>query len=207
MLCVRGAGRIALQGCMAILLIRHGETVGNATRVLQRSDVLLNERGQRQAVLLAERLIAHGFAHVLCSDLPRAQMTAAPLRARSDVVIEETPLLQERNFGDLRGRPYDELGGDPFAPGFSPPNGETDDAFHRRVAQAFALIVDRRRSLAGPLVVVTHGMVCRAMVERHARAAAVPAKFDNTSVTVIGAAPPHVAHLVNCTQHLAAASA
>ena len=33
-------------------------------------------------------------------------MTAAPLAARSGMTIEETPLLQERNFGDLRGMPY-----------------------------------------------------------------------------------------------------
>ena len=82
---------------MTILLIRHGETAGNATRVVQWPDVPLNDRGIRQAALLAERLFAEGFAHVLCSDLVRARMTAEPLRAREDAVIEETPLLRERD--------------------------------------------------------------------------------------------------------------
>jgi broad specificity phosphatase PhoE len=74
---------------MTILLIRHGETGGNAARVVQRPEVPLNERGIQQATQLAERLFAHGFAHVLCSDLVRARMTAEPLRARG-AIIEET---------------------------------------------------------------------------------------------------------------------
>ena len=41
---------------MTILLVRHGETDGNAARILQRPDVPLNERGMRQAEQLAQRL-------------------------------------------------------------------------------------------------------------------------------------------------------
>ena len=59
----------------------------------------------RQAEQLARRLFAHGFVHILCSDLLRARMTAVPLAAHAAVTIEESPLLQERNFGDLRGLP------------------------------------------------------------------------------------------------------
>jgi probable phosphoglycerate mutase len=188
---------------MTILLVRHGETAGNAARVMQRPDIPLNERGIRQAAQLADRLLALGFVHVLCSDLLRARMTAAPLRARTAAVFEETPLLQERNFGDLRGTPYAELTFDPYAPSYVPPNGESVEVFHRRVAQAFALIAERRRALSGPLLVVTHGLVCHAIVEHHSRAGTVPDRFDNTSVTILEAAPPFVAQLVNCTRHLA----
>src|SRR6516162_6683295 len=99
---------------MTILLVRHGETDGNAARILQRPDVPLNERGMHQAEQLAQRLRAHGFVHILCSDLLRARMTAGPLAARSGIGIEENPLLQERNFGDLRGTPYAALSEDPF---------------------------------------------------------------------------------------------
>jgi probable phosphoglycerate mutase len=187
-----------------IVVVRHGETTGNAARVMQRPDILLNERGIRQAAQLAERLVALEFAHVLCSELVRAQMTAEPLRALG-AVIEETALLQERNFGDLRGTPYAELTEDPFAPGYAPPNGETVEMFHRRVAQAFALIALRRSALSGPLVVVTHGLVCRAIVANHCRAGSIPDHFDNASVTILDPEPPFVARLVNCTRHLVGA--
>jgi 2,3-bisphosphoglycerate-dependent phosphoglycerate mutase len=190
---------------MTILLVRHGETDGNAARILQTPDVPLNERGMRQAERLAQRLLAHGFVHILCSDLLRARMTAAPLAARAGMTIEENPLLQERNFGDLRGRPYTELGQDPFAPGFAPPNGEDWPTFHARVAKAFAFIVTRRRAVNGALAVLTHGLVCRALVERHAHVPAgvsVPQRFDNTSVTALHEDAPHAVSLINCTRHL-----
>lgn len=188
---------------MSILLIRHGETAANAARIMQRPDVPLSARGIRQAAQLAERLFALGFAHVLCSDLVRARMTAAPLAARG-FAIEETPLLQERNFGDLRGTPYDQLTEDPFAPGFVPPGGETVEVFHARVARAFALILERRGALSGALVVVTHGLVCGALVRNHARASAVPDGFANAGLTVLDPGPPFEARLINCTQHLVA---
>ena len=190
---------------MSILLVRHGETVGNAMRVLQTAQIALNERGQRQAALLGERLCALGFVHVLCSDLLRARMTAQPLLARAGVRIEETPFLQERNFGDLRGTPYAELPGNPFAPDCHPAGGESWDEFHTRVAAAFAMIVTRRRALEGDLVVVTHGLVCRAIMQRHVQLdpnCAVPDRFDNTSLTVLDAEHPHRVRLINCTEHL-----
>jgi len=192
---------------MTILLVRHGETDGNAARILQRPDVPLNERGMRQAEQLAQRLFAHGFVRIICSDLLRARMTADPLAVCSGITIEESPLLQERNFGDLRGVPYAELTENPFGPDFAPPNGEDWPTFHARVADAFALIVGRRRSVNGTLVVITHGLVCRALVERHAvmpEGVVVPERFENTSVTVLHEDAPHGVNLVNCTRHLTA---
>jgi probable phosphoglycerate mutase len=190
---------------MTILVVRHGETDSNAARILQRADVPLNERGTRQAEKLARRLLAHGFVHILCSDLLRARMTAVPLAASSGITIEESPLLQERNFGDLRGVPYAELTEDPFGPDFVPPNGEDWPRFHARVAEAFAFMVSRRRAVKGTLVVVTHGLVCRALVDRHAvvpEGVSVPVHFDNTSVTGLHEDAPHAASVINCTRHL-----
>ena len=192
---------------MTILIVRHGETDGNAARILQRADVPLNEHGKRQAEQLARRLCADGFVHILCSDLQRARMTAAPIAAGSGIAIEENPLLQERNFGDLRGLAYAALKEDPFGPGFAPPNGEDWPTFHARVAEAFAFIVSRRRSVKGTMVVVTHGLVCRALVERHARlpeGTLAPERFDNTGVTVLHEDAPHAVSLMNCTRHLTA---
>jgi len=190
---------------MTILIVRHGETDGNAARVLQRPDVPLNERGMRQADRLAERLVALGFDRIICSDLLRARMTAEPIAACSGLTIEESPLLQERNFGDLRGMAYAALPEDPFGPDVVPPNGEDWPAFHARVADAFAFIVAMRRSASGTLVVVTHGLVCRALVERHAQlpeGVVAPERFDNASITVLHEDAPHEVNLINCTRHL-----
>jgi 2,3-bisphosphoglycerate-dependent phosphoglycerate mutase len=190
---------------MTILLVRHGETDGNAARILQRPEVPLNTRGMRQAEQLAQRLAALGFDHIVCSDLLRARMTATPLAARAGMTIEQNPLLQERNFGDLRGMPYAALAQDPFGPDVAPPNGEDWTTFHARVAEAFDFIVSRRRGLNGNLVVITHGLVCGAIVARHVlvpEGTVVPERFDNTSITVLHEDAPHMVGLMNCTRHL-----
>ncbi|HEX4352233.1 MAG TPA: histidine phosphatase family protein [Polyangiales bacterium] len=195
---------------MSIILVRHGETAGNAPRVLQSPDVPLNERGIRQARQLAERLRAFDIAHVLCSDFVRTRMTAEPIRAQlPDARYEESTLLRERDFGDLRGRPYAELEGDPFAPDFVPPNGESWPAFYERVAKAFALIAARRQGLTGDLLVVTHGLVCGVLLHRHLHMAdfAAPPGFQNTSVTIFDPAPPHRVRTLNCTLHLSSEAA
>jgi probable phosphoglycerate mutase len=194
---------------MSIVLVRHGETAGNAALVMQRPEVPLNDRGLAQAARLAERMGELGYVHILSSDLLRARMTADALHALSGIVVEESPLLQERNFGDLRGTAYADLPGDPFGPGVAPPNGETWEMFHERVAEAFELILAQRRKLDGTLVVVTHGLVCRALVERHLaplqveRAAfLVPERFHNTSVTVLAGEHPYGVSTINCVAHL-----
>src|ERR1700712_3867056 len=152
---------------MAIVLVRHGETAGNATRVVQPADTPLNQAGLAQAELLAKRLHELGVAHVLTSHLPRALMTAEPIARLSGQTPELVPLLEERNFGDLRGTPYAELpGGNPFGPDVSPKNGETWAVFYERMERAFELVKARASCTQGNLIVVTHGLVVSAFVER-----------------------------------------
>ena len=190
---------------MSIVLVRHGETAGNASRVLQPADIPLNELGKLQAERLAERLATMPIGHIVSSDLRRAQMTAGPIAERLGLAIETTPLLAERNFGDLRGTAYADLGGDPFAPGFAPPNGETWDMFHERVERAFEFILTRAADTSGELLVVTHGLVCRALLTRHIAPSAgeeLPSAFGNCGVTLLDPTPPYQPRLVNCVRHL-----
>jgi probable phosphoglycerate mutase len=74
------------------------------------------------------------------------------------------------------------------------------------VATAFHALSERRRALAGNLVVITHGLVLRSMFEFMVPrgSLAVPTGFDNTSVSILDAAAPHAATLINCVRHLAA---
>ena len=191
----------------AVYLIRHGETAYNAARVLQTPEVPLSERGAVQAARLAERLADAGIRRILASDLLRALMTARALAEATGAPIDTDPLLQERNFGDLRGTAYRDLGFDPFAPGYAPPGGESIPAFHARVALAWARIQAVAASTEGPLAVVTHGLVCRDLVARHLElppelaAPTDPTRWANTSVTEL-AGPPWRVRLLACTAHL-----
>ena len=190
---------------MSIILVRHGETELNVARVLQPADTPLGARGAAQAAAVARRLAALGVAGIVSSDLPRALQTAAAIAAATGLPIQATPLLHERNFGDLRGRPYDSLGFDPLAMEAAPSGGESFAAFRRRVAAAFAHAVRLRGGLDGPLVVVTHGLVIRALLGAQVAlpaGAVMPERLGNTSVTIVSALPPHVASVVDCTRHL-----
>ena len=51
-----------------ILLIRHGETPGNAARVVQTPDTPLSERGLEQARRLAVRLAGVRLGRILSSE-------------------------------------------------------------------------------------------------------------------------------------------
>src|SRR4029453_16897831 len=154
---VDGAGEG--RGRMSIFLIRHGETLGNASRTVQLPDNQLSPRGAAQAERLARRLAPEGIALILSSDYARAVTTADHLRRATGAPVRYSPLLQERNFGDLRGTPYAELGFDMFEPDYAPPNGETWEAFHARVDRAWALVQDTAAHTDGHLAVVTHGLV------------------------------------------------
>lgn len=188
-----------------ILLARHGETDSNAARIVQLSDARLSATGRQQAERLAVRVAECGIAHILCSDMARALETAAPIAARTGLPITVDPLLRERDFGDLRGTPYDELRVDPFAIDYAPPNGETWAAFHERVAQAWTLVTQLASRVNGSLLVVTHGLVCHALAERHlslAAGTALPERWHNTALTWIDPAPPWRVQRLHCIQHL-----
>jgi probable phosphoglycerate mutase len=190
---------------MTILLIRHGETALNVARVLQPADTPLSTRGLAQATALAARLASMGVRAVISSDLPRTVQTAQAISSATGASVETTPLLQERNFGDWRGLPYDGVTGSRLAMNEAPPNGESTEQFERRVARAFAHVVARQAVIGGNVAVVTHGLVLRAMLASHVQVAAnaqTADHFGNTSLTVIDAASPHLASLLNCTTHL-----
>lgn len=116
---------------MAIYLIRHGETASNAARVVQTPETPLSERGIAQAELLARRLASEGLSDILSSDLPRALMTAERIQVSTGAVLHLDALLQERNYGDIRGRAYADVGADILGPDYEPPGGERWSEFPR----------------------------------------------------------------------------
>ncbi len=187
-----------------LYLIRHGETAENAARVMQLPHVPLSERGAQQARALAARLANEGIEHILASDLRRAAMTAEILAEATGAKLEPTPLLHERNFGALRGTRYEDLDCNPFEPGYVPPEGESEEAFFARCEQAWQR-VEALANSARRFAVVTHGLVCRAFVERHiglAPGLEPPVGWGNTALTIADPGPPWTVTLLACTAHL-----
>jgi len=188
-----------------LFLIRHGETEGNALRIVQHPHIPLSPRGVVQAERLAERLAGESIASIVTSDYARAMATAERLQRATGAPLIVEPLLRERNFGDLRGRPYAELGFDMFEPDYAPPNGETWTVFHERVDRAWARVQELAAAGGGRLAVVTHGLVCRSLAARHlvlADGETAPERWDNTSLTIVDWPAPLRVRLLNCIAHL-----
>jgi probable phosphoglycerate mutase len=194
---------------MTIFVIRHGETAGNAARIVQTPETPLSERGLRQAELLGRRFAGASLGGILASDLARAAMTAECLAAASGAPVHFDALLHERNFGDVRGTAYADLEVDLFDPDFVPPGGESWEDFHRRVDRAWAAIRAAAAATAGDLAVVTHGLVCASLVRNHLAIDALepppPERlvFGNTAVTSVDSEPPWAVRRLACTDHLA----
>src|SRR6516225_2049932 len=88
----------------SILLVRHGETAANASRIVQLPDIPLSEHGMRQAARLGMRLASCGVEAIVSGHYARARMTAEQIRAATGAPMELLPELRERTFGVLRGR-------------------------------------------------------------------------------------------------------
>ena len=197
---------------MSLLMIRHGETAFNRDRVMQPADTPLSNRGEEQALRLAQRLSTEGITRILASDFPRAAMTAQALSDETGIGVEFESLLQERNFGRLRGQRFIDLEArdiDPFAENYEPEEGETWQEFDQRVTHAWSRIQSALPS-DGILAVVTHGLVCAALLRNHLDANAHVSDsgrlypFRNASFTRIESSSPWRVELLNCAEHLEA---
>lgn len=201
----RGPSRARLTAVGILYVIRHGETELNARRVVQPPATPLSERGRGQARRLAERLAGEDVGRILSSDLARARLTAEALQQATGAPLELEPLLQERNFGAVRGTAYADLGFDLFAPDYHPPEGENWEQFEARVDLVFPQLEALAARTVGALAVVTHGLVCRSLAARHLGAGEEneePRRWGNTSLTVAEGPRPWRVLLLNCTAHL-----
>lgn len=95
---------------MHLIVIRHGQTEGNAKGVLQgkRTDQSLNAEGIREARLATAKLAETGIVALYSSPLRRARETADPIASALNLTIVLRDELAERDFGDLSGLTWEE---------------------------------------------------------------------------------------------------
>jgi broad specificity phosphatase PhoE len=141
--------------------VRHGETEANARRCFAESDEIpLTETGRAQARELALRLAREVRPTVLVSSwFPRARQTGEIIGSVLGLKLETIGGIQERNFGCLKGRPYEELGN--AAHTWCPAGGESLDDVRGRAFEAIDSL--RMRYPGERVVVVSHGAVIQAV--------------------------------------------
>ena len=92
-----------------ILLIRHGQSKGNAEhRFGGHTATPLSERGRRQAEATARALAHEKISAIYSSDLLRAVETAEPLARVANLSVEKTDAFRERSVGVMEGLTFEE---------------------------------------------------------------------------------------------------
>ncbi len=154
---------------MRLLLVRHGQSEWNAARRLQgQADIGLSELGRSQADALRPVIDRIGPCRAISSDLQRVEETARRIGSTTPRLIGA---LREIDVGDWTGRAIDDIRAEDEtlyqgwrAGTTSPPGGEPWATFAERVS---AVIEDERRTPCRNLLVVCHGGVIRAILQRY----------------------------------------
>ncbi len=91
---------------MKLIIVRHGETVENATGICQgQSYGTLSEKGKEQARKVAERLKEHALDVAYVSDLERTKETAKEiLKYHPDIPVIFSKEIRERSWGIFEGK-------------------------------------------------------------------------------------------------------
>ena len=154
-----------------VYLVRHGETAWTLTaQHTGRTDLPLNEQGERQARELGERLIALRFDRILSSPLRRARRTAELAMPNSRVEADDD--LMEWDYGAYEGRSTADI--EVARPGWrlfrdGCPGGETLDAVSTRADR----VVGRIRERGSDTLVVAHREILRILAVRWIGLAAI----------------------------------
>lgn len=145
-----------------IFLIRHGETVDNALQIMQgQTQGELNEQGREQARQVAQRLAAQPVDVFISSDLHRAIQTAEIIAAPHGMLVKQTPLLRERDWGSFTGRFIPDLKGEVW-----PDDIESEPALLQRASDFLQYVTT---TYPGKRVVaVGHGIINKAILAVYA---------------------------------------
>jgi broad specificity phosphatase PhoE len=177
-----------------LILVRHGESVGNFENRLQgHTDYDLTPKGLAQASQTAARLHELGVSAVYTSPLLRAANTAVAIAGLLGCTPIELPGVREYDFGELAGSTYQELrarfaatsaDGRPVERVY--PGEEGRQAFYERVTSSMWQVADRH---AGDSVaVVSHGgpiaLFCQTILGLPYRRP-MPFAVDNCSLTIV----------------------
>lgn len=140
-----------------LYLVRHGETIDNANRIMQgQTQGELNATGIEQARRLADEMSGVHIDAFVSSDLKRAYDTCKIIAGPHGKEVAVTPLLRERDWGGFTGRYIPDLKNEPW-----PDDIESVETLKERAARFIDYI---KASYPGKVVLaVGHGIINKAV--------------------------------------------
>ena len=160
---------------MEIYIIRHGETVWNAKKLLQGStDIELNENGRELAGITGQNLEKVAFDKIYSSPLIRAYETACLIRGHRNIPIIRDERLRELCFGSNEGKDFSKLLTDesnPFHYFFrqpelyrAPSDGETLEHICARASEFLTEVIEPQWRELERVMIVAHGAMNKALM-------------------------------------------
>ena len=151
-----------------LIMVRHGESEGNAIRRFTTSgEAKITDLGRRQAHEAALRIkMKYKPTLVIASTFARARETGRIIAEELGIPIQYESEFREMSLGDLAGQPYDSIANDPtFDPKHSwlwrAPNGESHEDVKKRVAPVLDEVAKKYPD--DEIVIVSHGGVMRSV--------------------------------------------
>jgi broad specificity phosphatase PhoE len=203
-----------------LILVRHGETLGNREGRFQTWGTPLSDTGRAQAARLAERIAAeHPVRAIYTSDLARTMETATIVGERLGLDPHPLQALRELDVGDWKGLLRSEVlasfpgGFDGWlaAGGVEPLPGEAgeccDDVARRTVAAIHKIVAQHPGEC---VLVVSHGLALGILLgeihgwERVETLTSERARQGNTAVNIVEVDSAGVRRcaLIGCVAHL-----
>jgi probable phosphoglycerate mutase len=140
--------------------LRHGETDYNAAGLSQGAlDTDLNATGRAQAAAAGPRLVGREIVQIIASPLRRARETAEIVNEYLGLDLAFEPGLREVLFGGMEGKLLQPWFPEWLEGRYTPPGAESFAEVTARVEAAMVRVL----ALPGPLLVVAHGGVFRAL--------------------------------------------
>lgn len=160
---------------MELYIVRHGETIWNAKKLLQgNTDIELNENGRRLAEITGKALANIKIDKIYSSPLSRAYETAVLIAGDRNIPIIKNDLIRELSFGDWEGQNMSTLLKDDtqkFKHFFKEPhlyqattNGETMEELYLRASEFMKTIIEPQENNCERIMIVGHGAINKALM-------------------------------------------
>ncbi len=147
---------------MNIILVRHGQSHGNLSKIWQGyRPSSLTEKGQKQAQRVAQYLKKEQIQYIYASDLQRATQTAQIIAQEfPNIPFDTNPLLREAYLGELEGQPHSVQ---PDWENNPPAGAETFDILCKRAKILLEYFYLKHKD--DILLLVAHGGINKAIIQ------------------------------------------
>jgi broad specificity phosphatase PhoE len=152
---------------MILVLVRHGESHGNAGTFYEGEEPHLTERGRRQAAYAAQRAALRRYAALYTSPMSRALETACALAETTGLApVVEVAFCEHRQLPEFRGfprsflqerYPHVMLPEECVEEGWWTGGEEEEEALYARAERAATALLEEHGTTENRILLVTHG--------------------------------------------------